>query len=679
MRKLFGFLILSISAVVFSLSFVFAQQITDTNTSSDNPTRSIAYGSICLRPVEFAQNSCPENRPEGVNCSMPVPDSDTFPSGLIDHAVRVKNTPPSKFPLDQDIYIVGCVFENDSFVCSTGRNEQGVENEKAKNELANLGFLVSSGNETGINHYFELKKGLSNPIQTKDGNLDLIIRSYTPNGTAHAFFGIYEQRVSNIGDGSNRTPQLEQIDFKQMATDCADIFWDPEGYVFDAKTLMPISGVNVYLYSVSGLDTTLVPERPGFLNPYMTSWDGAFFFYVEPAIYTLDIQSDEYEFPVDISEVNPLYKNSEYGYKCDVAGYDLYTDRLKLDETKGKMIRCDIPLKSKNEQKVQQSRSYLIYNQALTVSETKTKVSAYVWPLNASFSVVQENEEGYQTVLATARAKRGGFTVVINNSLIDPQLPLYIIPSSAVNKGSVRSNSNGENKSEQDQSMQNEGDLINKIKIFLSGLFNFKVTAEANNDLNRFSARPMYPVLNYIEGVAYDDLGNPIANAEVKIIDKGSNKEILRVTADENGYFKIPPAYLPMFEYYLNIDSADGRTFAYTTSEFVRMNKAYLDTAKLDLLRARRNGVQIPEFEEDNGQVIITADNQNQSEVVKQPSPLNKDNKTDSDKNKEDLDEDTQSNQGLVVAVILLLFVLSAIGLVMILYIYKLRKLDGEI
>ncbi|GIW63903.1 MAG: hypothetical protein KatS3mg091_705 [Patescibacteria group bacterium] len=665
------------------------EEVAQNTQTGNNQPRAIGYGSICLRPVEFAENSCPDNRPAGVNCTMPAPDSNTFPSGNIDHAVRIRNTPESKFPLDQDIYIVGCVFENDSYVCSPGLSDKSKNADNIKAELARLGFIIRSGQTDNLDtHQFELQKGKTNPIITKDGNIDLIVRSYTADGSGHAFFGIYEKKPNNIGDGSNRTPQLEQINFKQAAVDCADIFWDPEGYVFDAKTLMPIPNIDVYIYSVKGSQIIPVASRPGFDNPFKTVWDGSFFFYVEPDIYTLDIQSDSYEFPVDITQVNPQFRNSDHGYKCDVPGYDLYTDRLQLDETKGKMIRCDIPLLSKNSGQTQTVRSYMIFNQALAAEETKTKVSANVWPLNASFSVIQENEFGYQTVLATARAEKGGFTVIINNSLINPELPLYIVLSSTVNKTSVTETNQTADKQDNQQNNGSEqgsdntqftpgSPLLNWIKNLVSKAFSLNVSAQTNDSFDRFSARPMYPVLQYLEGVAYDDSNNPIPNAVIKIIDKASNQEILRVQADENGFFKIPPAYLPMFEYYLNIEASDGRTFAYTTTEFVNMNKDYLNTVKLDLVRARRNGVQIPEYEGDSGQVTITANN-NQMQANETPAAYDnkKTQETPIDKEKDKDSEETNLNQSLLIGVILLLFILSVVGLVMILYIYKLRKLE---
>jgi hypothetical protein len=102
------------------------------------------------------------------------------------------------------------------------------------------------------------------------------------------------------------------------------------------------------------------------------------------------------------------------------------------------------------------------------------------------------------------------------------------------------------------------------------------------------------PILNYVEGYAYDDLGKPMPKARitVKLID--SDTVFYTTTADDTGFFTIYGKNLPFPEYYFEIsDGKGGIPKVVTTSKFVEMNKSYLESEKLDLINSTKNNQPI--------------------------------------------------------------------------------------
>ncbi|MBI3366133.1 carboxypeptidase regulatory-like domain-containing protein [Candidatus Roizmanbacteria bacterium] len=85
------------------------------------------------------------------------------------------------------------------------------------------------------------------------------------------------------------------------------------------------------------------------------------------------------------------------------------------------------------------------------------------------------------------------------------------------------------------------------------------------------------PILNYLEGYAYDKAGKPIPNATVGVYLNLSNKPAYETKADANGFFRISSEYLPSMSYGVRYTGAGG-TNSLTTSQFISQNTKYLET-----------------------------------------------------------------------------------------------------
>jgi len=91
------------------------------------------------------------------------------------------------------------------------------------------------------------------------------------------------------------------------------------------------------------------------------------------------------------------------------------------------------------------------------------------------------------------------------------------------------------------------------------------------------------PILNYIEGYAYDAQGNAIPNAKVGVYLTFSSKPYVEVTADAKGYYKIGAEMLPTMSYVMRYTSASGAVTKLSPSTFLKQNTNYLVSNKINL------------------------------------------------------------------------------------------------
>ncbi len=98
----------------------------------------------------------------------------------------------------------------------------------------------------------------------------------------------------------------------------------------------------------------------------------------------------------------------------------------------------------------------------------------------------------------------------------------------------------------------------------------------------------MSPIFPYIEGYAYDQNNKVLPNAVIRLRLKMNKASIYEIKADNNGYFKVLPKHVPIFPYYLEILPQSGGAITYTTSEFAKKNKEYLDNNKINLANTTR-------------------------------------------------------------------------------------------
>ena len=120
-------------------------------------------------------------------------------------------------------------------------------------------------------------------------------------------------------------------------------------------------------------------------------------------------------------------------------------------------------------------------------------------------------------------------------------------------------------------------------------LINKKVSAQDSGSVD--NTAEFEPILSYVEGYAYDQNGNVIPNATVKVILDMTDGVYYQTTADENGFFSIAPESLPIFNYHLEFTSPNSTSAVRTsTSEFAQQNQDHLTVNNLDLMAAIKNG-----------------------------------------------------------------------------------------
>lgn len=84
------------------------------------------------------------------------------------------------------------------------------------------------------------------------------------------------------------------------------------------------------------------------------------------------------------------------------------------------------------------------------------------------------------------------------------------------------------------------------------------------------------PILPYLDGIAYDAQGKPIAFASVKVKLTSTNSTYYQTQADADGMFKFYPRQLPILPYYLEFSAPNSQaTISQSTTVFVKKNEAY--------------------------------------------------------------------------------------------------------
>ena len=158
------------------------------------------------------------------------------------------------------------------------------------------------------------------------------------------------------------------------------------------------------------------------------------------------------------------------------------------------------------------------------------------------------------------------------------------------------------------------------------------------------------PILDYVEGFSYDDSNKVVPNAKVNVRLTANNKIFYTTTSDDSGFFAIYPKNLPPYEFYLEVvDPATGKTSKQTTSEFVEMNRSYLDSEKVNLIKATKYNQKV--VDPVTGKLNIIDKNYN-------PEPQNKQEVTTNSSAKAGFNLTT-----LIIAGVIILLVVVTTGL----------------
>jgi len=533
-------------------------------------------------PKAYAQDAnLPQAKSETIELSVinayqPCEDPDrTDPPLCIPYPAAVANHPdPTKLdhelglvtnnlPQNTDIYIVGCINTTQGARCTTG--------DASLDSMLNN---IPGGDQMNPDPSYEFK-ALENPKKTDaDGVLEgVIVRSFTQQLTSHYFNAYYiVQSVQNtpIPVGSSDDESLKLGTFSSVSgaptaqpsgmarptrrpwpTGFPNVRnmdnFDPRGRLFDAQSLEPIPNGEVTLLNQQ---KTLM-QREGVTNPLMVKVNGEFNFFVPNGVYYLNFQKipSSHSWPIEITTVNSNYVKA---YFCDSQVKDennksvaLYNKQYAINE-QNKLVHCDVPLDPGTNPPFKSEVKTVDYGFYRTSSGQETVYSGKIsHPLS---KVLLKAEESNQTVISTAADKLGYWRITLNNARYpkkaDGSLDRIVIAYKKV-------------------------DLTKSIE-----------EAEASTD-----TLTAEPILNSIEGYAYDNNNQIIPLASIGVRQVNTSKVSFVTLADDTGFFKIPSRYLPSFSYeivYLNPNTKE--LVVSTTSRFTSNNDKYLKEKSVNLL-----------------------------------------------------------------------------------------------
>jgi len=462
------------------------------------------------------------------------------------HTADVKGT---GFPVNTDIFIVGCIDTANSIRCTTGNSSYD----------AVLGIVADP------DHSFRVS---GSPKKRADinGEVTATVESAYPRSVGHAFFGVYQGGLQE-GQGAASSIQYGKPSFSQDVQKCISVHWDPEGRVFDAKSLEPLPGARVRLFIEKNNNKELAVNIPG-LNPDITTnTDGQFRFYVPKGTYYMQPSKPGYQFPVDMDEI---HRNYSKAYYCDPEiNKPIYNKEYPIVEN-NKLIHCDIPLDPGTNSPFQSNPEILTYGYMAVPGYAMTRfVGTVTHPFTRILLIGEKTGKEYERIEAD---KTGKWEEIINNNKLpqDEGLRPVLIKFDLITGRYV----------------SEEGIKV-KIKNLVQSIFPRQTLAQT-----RYITKGIVfdPIPRYLEGYARDQKGQAIPFAKVMVKSQMSGGIFFQTTADKNGFFSISSRNLPIFNYYLEFLPPNSLTpIKLTTAEFARINKSYLAENQVNLMTATKS------------------------------------------------------------------------------------------
>ncbi|MBW7960547.1 hypothetical protein H3C65_03595 [Patescibacteria group bacterium] len=382
-----------------------------------------------------------------------------------------------------------------------------------------------------------------------------------------------EETGQGVGTAEAKSQNLGIITFNFSASGeppegteqtCEFIAWDPYGRVFDAVSLEPIPNINVALID----SKTGEPAVQRFqANNDTTLADGLFNILVEnEGIYQLSLNGLSSHKFSDNPTLNPNYSRIYY---------DLYYPDDVFEEKKGVPTHHDIPL---------QPIGTPYYAPKVEIMKLEPSINMglstlYKGRVSHPFAkVCLKGEESGKEYGCVANADRFGIFQIYVKSNKVPIEERLIPVATKVNIDQLFSD-------KKTQQTLNIDSLSDGGK-------------ENQNEILGYD-----PVFSHLEGFAYDGKGNISPQATINIVLRSNNKIAYSTVADDKGFFIIKSENLPIMEYEIRVIPL-GSTMAvrYSTTEFARLNKSYLNSNKVNLQAITKDGQAIDKRVKNSGE-----------------------------------------------------------------------------
>ena len=413
-------------------------------------------------------------------------------------------------------------------------------------------------------------------IEVQSSTPDKLMRRYVLFTTGESPGG------ANTGIGGQ---QQDILSFEKRSNSCVGETWDPEGRVFDALSLEPIPQASVSVKELKEGGNRLQPadfsaqlasqNNLTIINPYTTFNTGYFNFLLNPSqYYRLDASHAGYQLmaKADVSKIpanaNKIYFNDktgrpEFWYADSEAFYQGTT-----------LLHRDIPLMPTDGVGKIYKIEELTYNQSQSTDGKSVIVEGRLSHPFASLLIETCSKSTGAEVCnnpVVYSSQNGGpdefgrFKIQLDQTKL--QAGQYYKPTYQ-NANLVTATITKAN-------------IIQQIYSWAKALIVGEVSAQENS--NKVSGKPIYPIISYIEGFAYDTDGNLMPGAKVGLYVDMMSQPAYYTTANEKGYYKITSENIPNTDYVIKYTSADGqKTSTLTTSQFAKQNEEFTTVEEID-------------------------------------------------------------------------------------------------
>ena len=360
--------------------------------------------------------------------------------------------------------------------------------------------------------------------------------------------------VNNIGPTINLTQE-------GLQEDCITFYWDPYGRVFDTQSLEPMSGIRVNLLDDKG--------RPAVI-------DGPFNNYgitkIDNGIYNILVSKEaNYQMSVVSPATHLFTRNVSLHPNYSTIYFDIYlpgdifhevpipaNPPKDFDYSK---YHHDIPLVANGSPYIMPAEDVFVLKSSVLSTDMGSFVNfkgRVTFPRAKICLVGKETKKVYGNCVNAD--KYGNFIINIDKNKVAQEY-LYIVAEKVnLTLPIIKSNNID----------------ISKINFQDENLAGYE------------------PILNYVEGYAYNDTGKIMPKAKITVKLKDSDAIFYKTTTDDTGFFTIYGKNLPFPEYYFEIsDNKGGLAKVVTTSKFIEMNKSYLDNENLNLMNSTKNNQSI--------------------------------------------------------------------------------------
>lgn len=425
------------------------------------------------------------------------------------------------------------------------------------------------------------------------------VRTRTKARLQHNFYGAQKTPATSqttvLPESSSDEYGLKLLTFLRQETqaspsgltNCATVFFDPYGRVFDSVSLEPINNATVWLLDSN---KTAIANQPGVTNPNLTTEDGSFSFFVPDGTYYLSPKMQNYTFPITEAETNKLLSEQSIYY-------ELYRSEPIIQQ--GAIQHRDIPMKPQDTLSPTNTTPHILDKNIKQYTDAKGSFQKISGVVSHPLSIVNIYT-GTRLIGTTIADNKGVFEISINNNLIDQTLPLDIIAEKVILNKTIS------------QSKSGIFDKIIKPVLAETSIVSPKVS--------------LSPKTSFLIGFVYAKDLRIMPNTTIEIvIPKMDNQIYATVKSDINGFVLIPKTNLPQVDYILRVKNLQNQTInTQTPHEFVTLNKRFLEQEKINLLNPEPENLgRVVGNIKENGQVY-TKKYSLPTPTIVQPSPDDK-------------------------------------------------------